>query len=62
MIFELQIYKRVELDPRFVERLLKLKVSDLCVFSLARMPSGQIVVDANKRATILETENFETVM
>ena len=62
MIFDLQIYKRVELDPRFVERTLKIKISDQCVFSLARMPNGSLVVDANKRATVVDTENFETIM
>ena len=62
MIFDLQIYKRVELDPRFVERILKVKISDQCIFSLARMPNGNLVVDANKRAAVLDTESFETIM
>lgn len=28
MIFELQIYQKVELDPRFIERINKVKLSD----------------------------------
>jgi hypothetical protein len=61
MLFDLQIYKRVELDERFVERVLKEKVSEQCIFSMARMPNGTIVIDANKRATILNEGNFEVI-
>lgn len=65
VLFELQVYRRAELDDRFVERLLRSKVSDSCIFSLARMPdsaaAGRLVVDANKRATILSEATFEVV-
>jgi len=53
MLFDLQIYKRTELDARFIEQLHKEKVSDQCIFCVARMPNGDIIVDANKRATIV---------
>ena len=63
VIFELQVYGRTELDERFVERVLRQKVSDQCIFALARMPeqAGRLVVDANKRATIVSEGNFEVV-
>jgi hypothetical protein len=48
------------LDQRFIEKLLRTKVSDQCIFSLARIPdSARLVVDANKRATILSEATFE---
>jgi|SRR4051794_17943080 hypothetical protein len=62
MLFDLQIYKRVELDSRFIERVLKEKISDQCIFAMARMSNGDIVVDANKRATIFNEGNFEIIM
>jgi hypothetical protein len=41
---------------------LKAKVSEQCIFSLARMPdTGRIVVDANKRATVISEGTFETL-
>jgi hypothetical protein len=52
MLFDLQIYKRVELDSRYIERLQKEKISDQCIFCVARMPNGDIIADANKRATL----------
>jgi hypothetical protein len=63
VLFDLEVYKRTqELDERFIERLLKAKVSDLCIFTMARMPdSGRLVVDANKRATVISEANFETL-
>lgn len=61
MLFDLQIYKRCELDYRFVEQVNKLKVSDQCIFCLAKMPDGKLVVDANNRATIFNESNFEVV-
>lgn len=54
MLFELQIYGRVSLDSRFVERVLKEKLSEHCIFSMARMQDGKLVIDANKRATIVD--------
>ena len=60
VLFELQVFKRAELDQRFIEKLLRTKVSDQCIFSLARIPdSARLVVDANKRATILSEATFE---
>ena len=54
------MFKRAELDQRFIEKLLRTKVSDQCIFSLARIPdSARLVVDANKRATILSEATFE---
>ena len=63
VLFDLQVYKRAELDDRFIERVLRTKVSDQCIFSLAKMPetAGRLVVDANKRATILSEATFEVV-
>ncbi|CDW91582.1 UNKNOWN [Stylonychia lemnae] len=61
MLFDLQIYKRTELDSRFVEQLLKTKLSDQCIFSMARMPNGDIIVDANKKATIINDSTFEII-
>ncbi len=61
MIFELQIYQRVELDQRFVERINKVKVSDHCIFCIAKMPDGKIILDANKRATIVDENTFEVL-
>lgn len=57
------MYKRAELDERFIERVLQAKISDQCIFSMARMPEnpGKLVVDANKRATIINESNFEVV-
>ena len=54
MLFELQIYQRATLDPRFVECAQKVKLSDQCIYCLARMPDGKIILDANKRATIVD--------
>jgi hypothetical protein len=60
VLFELQVFKRAELDKRFIEKLLHTKVSDQCIFSLARIPDAdRLVVDANKRATILSEATFE---
>lgn len=62
MLFELQVYRRAELsDDRFIERLLHTKVSDQCIFALSRMPEspGRMVIDANKRATIVSEATFE---
>jgi hypothetical protein len=62
VLFELQVYKRAELDQRFIERLLRSKVSDQCIFSLACIPdTGRLVIDANKRANILSEATFEVV-
>lgn len=63
VLFDLQVYHRAELDERFSERLLRSKVSEQCIFALARMPehAGRLVVDANKRATILSEATFEVV-
>jgi len=60
-LFDLQIYKRTELDERYVERLTKVKMSDQCIFSIARMPNGDIIFDANKRATIINDQSFEVI-
>jgi hypothetical protein len=62
VLFDLEVYHRTqELDARFIERVLKAKVSEQCIFSMARMPdSGRLVVDANKRATVISEGNFET--
>lgn len=40
---------------------MKLKVTDLCIFSMARMPDGNIIADANNRATIFDQETFEVL-
>jgi hypothetical protein len=41
---------------------LKAKVSEHCIFSMARMPdTGRLVVDANKRATVLSEGTFESL-
>ena len=61
MLFDLQIYKKVNLDGRFVERLAKEKISEQCIYCIARMPDGKLIVDANKRATIFEETNFEVL-
>lgn len=61
MIFELQIYGKVALDARFSERVRKEKLSEHCIYCIARMPDGKIVIDANKRATILDDTTFEVV-
>ena len=63
VLFDLQVYRRAELDDRFVERLLRSKVSEQCIFALAKMPehAGRLVVDANKRATVLSEATFEVV-
>jgi hypothetical protein len=53
-LFELQVYGRTALDSRFIERLLKEKLSDNCIFCVAKMPDGKIVIDANKKPTILD--------
>ena len=39
------------------------KISDYCIFSMAKMPeqAGRLVVDANRRATILSEATFEMV-
>lgn len=57
------MYKRAELDDRFIERLLRTKVSEQCIFALAKMPetAGRLVIDANKRATIISEATFEVV-
>ncbi len=54
MLFDFQIYGKVVLDDRYIERLLKVKVSDMCIFCMAVMPDGTIVADANNRATIFD--------
>lgn len=59
LIFELQIYQKAVLDQRFCERVVREKLSDLCIFCVARMPDGKIIVDANKRPTIIDENNFE---
>lgn len=61
MIFELQIYGKVSLDVRFHERLRKEKLSEHCIYCIARMPDGKIVLDANKRATIVDDTTFEVI-
>lgn len=61
VLLDLQLYRRSSLDPRYVTRLLSQKVSDICILSMGRMPNGDIIVDANKRATILKEKDFETV-
>ncbi len=54
------MHGRAELDQRFVEKLLRTKISDQCIFAMARIPdSGRLVVDANKRATVLSEATFE---
>lgn len=61
VLFDMQVYGRTsELDQRFIERLLKSKVSEQCIFSMARIPdTGRMVVDANLRATVFTEGNFE---
>lgn len=61
MIFELQIYGKIVLDPRFIERLLKTKLSEQCIYCIARMPDGKIILDANNRATIIDEGTFDVV-
>jgi hypothetical protein len=63
VLFDLEVYNRTsELDQRFIERVLKAKVSEQCIFSMGRMPdSGRLVVDANMRATVLSEGTFETL-
>lgn len=36
-------------------------MSDQCIFAIARMPDGKIVLDANKRATIVDENTFEVL-
>ena len=61
MLVELRMHKRVSVDPRFVDRLKKQKMSDLCIFCVSRMPDGKIILDANNRGTIIDHETFEVV-
>lgn len=64
MLFDLQIYKRVEISEssRLVESSLKANVSpDSNIYCVARMPDGRIIVDANNRATIVDEHTFEVV-
>jgi hypothetical protein len=61
MLFELSIYKKTILHSRFVDRLLKVKLSEYCIFCISRLPDGKIVLDANKRALIIDDSSFEVV-
>jgi len=40
----------------------KEKVSENCIYCISRMPNGNIIVDANKRATIVNENNFEIIL
>jgi hypothetical protein len=48
-------------DDRFIERLLHTKMSDQCIYAISKMPEspGRLVIDANKRATIISEATFE---
>ena len=62
MFFELQVYKKTSLDQRFVKKLINKKMSDQCIYALEKMPdSGNIVLDANNRATIVDPDPFEVI-
>ena len=54
MLVELRMYKKVHIDQRFIEKLKKQKLSDNCIFCLAQMPDGKLILDANNRGTIID--------
>ena len=37
------------------------KISDQCVYCLERMLDGNLVVDANNRATLIDQDSFEVL-
>ena len=36
-------------------------MSDICIFCISKMPDGKLIVDANKRPTIIDENTFEVL-